>query len=274
MHALDQDAARRAAPPLTMEPICPTRNGVAVLLLRAGDHGVIRPPGAAGAYGFAFEGSRAPAWGGAGVRPSERRPNALVWIPPGCAIEARAAAGGEYLVVEARAAPTGLAPADGRVAVVDPAAVAAARAIRRALLVRPGPDAPAIEAGVEVLRHVLEARLARPPADDLAWLTAARLDAVDRLIESRAADGLRVPEMAANVGLSTTFFTRAFKRALGVTPHDYLLQKRLVRARRALETTRAPIAEVAFACGFAHQSHLTSLMRRELGVTPRAYRDR
>jgi len=215
------------------------------------------------------------------VRPSERRPNALSWLPPGCDVRAHLVAGGEYLVVEAQDALAGLSAAARTASerqcfgdAVDPAAVAAARAIRRTLLAGVEPDPGSLEGWLESLRRALENRITRPPGDDLAWLTPARLDAIDRLIERRMADGPRVAEMAEHLGLSVGFFMRAFKRALGVTPHDYLLQKRLACVRRRLETTDEPIADIAHACGFTHQSHMTSVMRRELGVTPGAYRGR
>lgn len=277
---VDPDVERRAAAKRTIGPIRYARNGVALLLV-PGVAYEIRTRNTRGAFGFAFEGRSGTACGADAVRPSQRRPNTLSWLPPGCEVESRSLAGGEYLVVEAQDALAGLsAVARGASErerfgdAVDPAAVAAARAIRRTLLAGVEPDARSLERWVETLRGALETRLTRPPGDDLAWLTPARLDAIDRLIERRMAEGPRVSEMAAHLGLSVGFFMRAFKRALGVTPHDYLLQKRLARARRELETTSAPIAEIALACGFTHQSHMTSVMRRELGVTPGAYRVR
>jgi AraC family transcriptional regulator len=53
-----------------------------------------------------------------------------------------------------------------------------------------------------------------------------------------------------------------------VPPYRYLLQRRLARAREWLETTNAPIAEIAHALGFTDQSHLTKFFRRGTGMTP------
>ncbi len=64
---------------------------------------------------------------------------------------------------------------------------------------------------------------------------------------------------------------RAFRAAYGTSPHAFLVQMRLLEARRALAQGEAP-AEVAARCGFADQSHLGRWFRRAFGVTPGAYR--
>lgn len=63
---------------------------------------------------------------------------------------------------------------------------------------------------------------------------------------------------------------RAFSRATGLTPYAYLLQRRLERARALLGGSQ-PLAEIALACGFADQSHLTRLFTRLYGVSPGRY---
>ncbi len=72
--------------------------------------------------------------------------------------------------------------------------------------------------------------------------------------------------------MSPSHFTRVFRAATGRSPHQYVLGQRLERARRALLTTDTAIADIAGACGFADQSHLTRTMRRHLGLTPNALR--
>ncbi len=64
---------------------------------------------------------------------------------------------------------------------------------------------------------------------------------------------------------------RGFKHAVGVTPHAYLLQRRVRLTRRLLAAGRRPAGEAAEA-GFADQGHLTRAFRRQLGVTPARYR--
>ncbi|MFZ5557849.1 MAG: helix-turn-helix domain-containing protein [Pseudomonadota bacterium] len=107
--------------------------------------------------------------------------------------------------------------------------------------------------------------LAPPPeAHDLSPVLA--------FIEERLDEPLPIARMAAVAGLAPDRFLRAFKRARGTPPHRYLMERRVERARRLLQTTDLPIAEVAAAAGLSSQSHLTTLFRRRLGLTPGAVR--
>ncbi|MCJ2123546.1 helix-turn-helix transcriptional regulator [Methylobacterium sp. J-077] len=77
--------------------------------------------------------------------------------------------------------------------------------------------------------------------------------------------------LAAELDLSVGFLVLAFRKALGVTPHRYLMERRLARARTQLASGQT-IAAAAQEYGFADQAHLTRHMRRTLGMTPGAYR--
>ena len=83
---------------------------------------------------------------------------------------------------------------------------------------------------------------------------------------------LRVQDVARSVDMSTGYFSRAFKKAIGVSYSDYVTKSRLDLAKRLLLTSDSPIAEVALACGLADQSHLTRLFSRTEGLPPRAWR--
>ena len=78
-------------------------------------------------------------------------------------------------------------------------------------------------------------------------------------------------ELAALSGVSRFQFLRGFARETGVTPHAYLLQRRVRLARQLLAMGHAP-AEAALEAGFADQSHMTRAFRRQLGITPARYR--
>ena len=80
-------------------------------------------------------------------------------------------------------------------------------------------------------------------------------------------------ELALVCGVDRFRLSRAFKAAFGIAPHGYLIQLRLVRARRLLALGTAP-ADVASDLGFADQSHLGRWFRRANGLTPGAYRNR
>ncbi len=78
-------------------------------------------------------------------------------------------------------------------------------------------------------------------------------------------------ELAAIAQLSQHHFCRAFKQATGLSPHKYLIQQRVERAKQLLRSGKMRISEVAISCGFTHQSHLHRHFKRLTGVTPKAW---
>src|SRR5580692_1530069 len=84
----------------------------------------------------------------------------------------------------------------------------------------------------------------------------------------------RVPlnEVARACGLSASYFARAFRRSVGVAPHNWLLTFRVEVAKQKLRDGRLSLRDVALACGFADQSHLTQVFTRIVGVSPGAWR--
>ena len=78
--------------------------------------------------------------------------------------------------------------------------------------------------------------------------------------------------VAKAVGMSYFHFSRAFKRSMGMTPTNYIAERRIEAAKKMLEETELPIAEIALRSGFSSQSHFTTSFRRVAGATPRAFR--
>lgn len=110
--------------------------------------------------------------------------------------------------------------------------------------------------------------------------TAGRLGPLQQkrltaLIQEQMASDLSLTRLADEVGLSAHHFLRVFKATFGSTPHRFVQLQRLEAAAAALQREeRRPIAEIALAHGFASQAHMTELMRRRLGTTPREVRRR
>lgn len=92
-------------------------------------------------------------------------------------------------------------------------------------------------------------------------------------IEDNLKDQLTLSDIAQAVNMSATHLKAAFRKATGVPVHQYVIQRRVERAKSLLLSGDAPIREVAQEAGFAHQSHMTRHMRRSLGYSPRQIRE-
>lgn len=104
-------------------------------------------------------------------------------------------------------------------------------------------------------------------------LAGWRLRRAKDLIASRLNGDISISEIAAECGLTPSYFARQFAEATGTTPHRWLLKMRVQQAKQLMAEGRLSLAEVAIACGFADQSHFTRVFSRETGATPRAWRD-
>ena len=96
---------------------------------------------------------------------------------------------------------------------------------------------------------------------------AKALHRMDSAPEAR----MSLAELAALAGVSRFQLLRGFAREVGITPHAYLVQRRVCVARRLLAEGQTP-AQAAILAGFADQSHMTRAFVRQVGVTPSRYR--
>ena len=102
-------------------------------------------------------------------------------------------------------------------------------------------------------------------------LSKSQVARISDYVEAHIGCDLRVPQLAALVDLSPQHFSRLFKVSLGMTPHRYIVSRRVEAAQRLLRTD-ATIVEIAYALGFATQAHFTQVFRRQVGVTPSSLR--
>lgn len=83
---------------------------------------------------------------------------------------------------------------------------------------------------------------------------------------------IKLADLAASAGISPFHFSRLFKQSMGMSPHQYLLQQRVERAKQLLKSSQLTIADIALQCGFNSQSHLGKSFRELTGITPSNYR--
>ena len=102
----------------------------------------------------------------------------------------------------------------------------------------------------------------------LGGLDGRRLKQALEFIEANLTAELTLTELAATAGLSVSHFRAGFRDSVGVPVHQYVIERRLERAKGLLMREDCSIAEVALASGFAHQSHLARHMQRATGLSP------
>ena len=103
-------------------------------------------------------------------------------------------------------------------------------------------------------------------------LTPRVLNRIRSKVEANLDCNLSLESLAAESGYSRAHFLRMFQAATGLTPHQYIMDLRLKRAQERLRQANSSIVDVALSCGFASQSHMTSVFRRQLNITPGEFR--
>jgi AraC family transcriptional regulator len=115
--------------------------------------------------------------------------------------------------------------------------------------------------------------LPRPTDTPEEKLTDPRLRRVIDFLQSSYGEEISLDGLAQVAGLSPNYFLLAFKQTTGQTPHRYLTELRIAKARELLEDPHRSIVEISLAVGFSSQSHLTTVFRRFMKTTPAAYRE-
>ncbi|MEL4376759.1 AraC family transcriptional regulator [Brucella cytisi] len=107
---------------------------------------------------------------------------------------------------------------------------------------------------------------------DSGKLSRSILNKVYTYVEDNLHRRITTNSLCDLAGVGPAHFSRLFKKATGLTVHQYVIAKRIERARTLLETTDTPIAEVAHDCGFADQMHLTRVFGASTGTSPASFR--
>jgi AraC family transcriptional regulator len=126
---------------------------------------------------------------------------------------------------------------------------------------------------VDSLGLALAVRLLGPVPDRAPrreGLSRSQLERVTQYIEAHIDRDLSLSRLAEIAAISATQLKRGFRVSTGAPVHQYVVRRRVERARQLLLRADMPASEVALEAGFAHQSHMARCMRRVLGVTPRS----
>jgi AraC-like DNA-binding protein len=105
-----------------------------------------------------------------------------------------------------------------------------------------------------------------------AQLPAWRLKRVCDYVEASLDGPISLAALAGVAGLSCMYFAAQFRLATGMRPHDYVVRRRIKRARKLLSETATPIVDIALSVGFPSQSHFTTVFKRITGFTPQRWR--
>jgi transcriptional regulator of acetoin/glycerol metabolism/AraC-like DNA-binding protein len=145
--------------------------------------------------------------------------------------------------------------------VTPPEAISGTRNLTTtALHTRPRPDFRNLVKHLEVIPRV---RGGLPPA---------AMRRIREYVDTHLSEHIELPVLAGIAGLSVFHFAREFKRTAGITPHHYILRKRVELAEALLGGSDLSLSEIAIASGFSDQSHLTRRFRQMLGATPKEVR--
>ncbi|MGH9803394.1 MAG: helix-turn-helix domain-containing protein [Blastocatellia bacterium] len=124
---------------------------------------------------------------------------------------------------------------------------------------------------VHLLRHYSTDSLI--PDLQFGGLPAHKLRRVSEFVQENLERDLSLAEIAQAAELSPFHFARSFKQTTGLTPIQFLTQRRVEQAKQLLVHDRLPLVEIGLRVGFKNQSHFTTLFRRMTTMTPKAYRD-
>lgn len=103
-------------------------------------------------------------------------------------------------------------------------------------------------------------------------LTARQMKLLRDYMESHLDRDISIEDFATLLGLSRTQFLRRFKAASGTSPHQWVMQARVEKAKQLLSTPGLSLGAISLACGFANQAHLSTVFQRFVKISPSAFR--
>jgi len=194
-----------------------------------------------------------------------RQANSFAFTPKGCDVFSESAGGGEYLTFNV--VPELLSSIDTDQPInklVVGSSVRVARELRMRIVAGQLIEQLLIEKIIEDLVQLLTTTrktvvfLFRP----------YQLKRLDEFIDAHIDQSLSVLMMARVVNMSAGHFSRVFKASIGVSPFDYIIQRRLSYARHCIRCTRDDLSDVALKSGFSSHAHMSMMLKKYFGCPP------
>ncbi len=164
-----------------------------------------------------------------------------------------------------------------RFAFADPLGVSLTRQILAELYAPPTGER---DVYIGAMVNALKAHILRGPSSakvedfPASAFSAYRLHHIMNTVQQRPENNHSLEEMAAQAGITPSHFCRVFRKATGVSPHQYVMKTRLDRARQMLVQSEMSLSTIADFLGFTSQSHFTRAFRQYSGETPSGFRRR
>ena len=197
-------------------------------------------------------------------------PGTLAYTPPGVEVFSESATGGEYLVLRYAAdAAEEIGPKQRISWQGHRAALQLAQHLRQQLL-HPHIDALALEQSAQQFMALHHSADTRASAQAIQAAKADYARVLDR-IAAEFNQPISIADLAQMVNTSPLRFLRAFTQFTGMTPHAWITETRLQAARTMMLRRDLSLTQIALDCGFSHQSHMGSVFRKHLGMTPGQY---
>jgi AraC-like DNA-binding protein len=145
----------------------------------------------------------------------------------------------------------------------------------RADVLRGSPGGPAfIQSVIVSLLHHLQLSPVDYAGPAKGGLSRKQLNVLQELIDAQLDGQLSLEQLSREVGVSSGYLSRAFKISMGVSPHQYILQVRVERAKQLIRSSNQALDEIAERVGFADGSHMTTVFLKLTGKSPSQFRNR
>jgi AraC family transcriptional regulator len=123
-----------------------------------------------------------------------------------------------------------------------------------------------------LVAHIYRTYTSTPPIIVKGGLTPRQTSRVLAYVRNHLGENISVEDLAAEVGLSSHYFTETFRRTIGVTPYRYLSNQRIEKSKELLRQGKHSIGKIAKTVGFSSHKQFSSHFRKVVGVTPAQYR--